>query len=111
MQRNPNFVVQLEAHTDARGNDDYNQNLSQRRAETCVNYLISKGVDPARIKPVGKGESDPRTLTNAVGTFPAGTKMTEAYINKLPADQQEAAHLLNRRTIFRIVDTNYVPKK
>jgi len=111
MQRNPNFVVQLEAHTDARGNDDYNQNLSQRRAETCVNYLISKGVDAARIKPVGKGESDPRTLTNAVGTFPAGTKMTEAYINKLPADQQEAAHLLNRRTIFRIVDTNYVPKK
>jgi peptidoglycan-associated lipoprotein len=111
MQRNPKFVVQLEAHTDARGNDDYNQNLSQRRAETCVNYLISKGVDPARIKPVGKGESDPRTLVNAEGTFPAGTKLTEAYIMKLPADQQEAAHLLNRRTIFRIVDTNYVPKK
>lgn len=111
MQRNPTFVIQLEAHTDARGNDKYNQDLSQRRAQTCVDYLISKGIDPARLKAVGKGEMEPRTLATAEGTFAAGTKLTEAYINKLPADQQEAAHLLNRRTIFRIIDTNFVPKK
>lgn len=111
MQQNPKFVVQLEAHTDARGNDDYNLNLSQRRAETCVKYLIEKGIDPARLKPVGMGEKEPRKLEAAEGGFPAGTQLTEAYINSLPADRQEVGHLLNRRTVFRIIDRNYVPKK
>lgn len=111
MLENPKYVVQLEAHTDFRGDDKYNQDLSQRRAETCVNYLISKGIDAARLKPVGKGEREPRKLVTAESGFPAGTVLTEAYITALPADRQDAAHLLNRRTVFRIIDTNYVPKK
>jgi peptidoglycan-associated lipoprotein len=111
MLENPKYVVQLEAHTDARGADDYNQNLSQRRAETCVKYLISKGIEEGRLKPAGKGEKEPRKLATPESGFPAGTILTEAYINGLPADKQEAAHLLNRRTVFRIIDTNYVPKK
>ena len=111
MVKNPKFVIQLEAHTDARGADDYNQKLSQGRAETCVSYLVSKGIDANRLKPAGKGEKEPRKLTAAEGPIPAGTVLTEAYINKLPADQQELAHQLNRRTIFRITATDYVPKK
>jgi peptidoglycan-associated lipoprotein len=108
--QNPTFIIQLEAHTDARGKDDYNQDLSQRRAQTCVNYLIGKGIAADRIKAVGKGEKEPRTLPKDAGVFKAGTQLTEAYISKLPADQQEAAHLLNRRTVFRIIGTNYTPK-
>jgi peptidoglycan-associated lipoprotein len=111
MLENPKYIVQLEAHTDFRGDDKYNQTLSQRRAETCVKYLISKGIEEGRLKPVGKGEAEPRKLNSPEGGFPAGTILTEAYITALPADKQEAAHLLNRRTVFRIIDTNYVPKK
>lgn len=110
MVKNPKFVIQLEAHTDARGADDYNQNLSQGRAETCVNYLVSKGIDAKRLKPVGKGEKEPRKLTEATAGIPSGTVLTEAYIKKLSPEMQEIAHQLNRRTIFRITATDYVPK-
>jgi peptidoglycan-associated lipoprotein len=110
MVKNPKFVIQLEAHTDARGADDYNQKLSQGRAETCVSYLVSKGIDAKRLKPVGKGEKEPRKLTEAAASIPAGTVLTEAYINKLSPEMQEVAHQLNRRTIFRITATDYVPK-
>ncbi len=111
MTQNPTFVIQLEAHTDARGADDYNQKLSQGRAETCVNYLISKGIDPDRLKAAGKGEKEPRKLATDQGPFPAGTILTEKFISKLSPSQQEAAHQLNRRTVFRILSTDFVPKK
>jgi len=111
LKNNPKLVVQLEAHTDARGGDAANMTLSQARAKTCVDYLISKGIDADRLKPVGRGEAEPRKLTKDASGFPAGTTLTEAYINKLPKDQQEAAHTLNRRTIFKVIGTNYVPKK
>lgn len=97
LKNNPKLLVQLEAHTDARGSDADNMKLSQARAKTCVDFLISKGIDAERLKPVGKGETEPRRLTKDTNGFPAGTVLTEAYINKLPKDQQEAAHTLNRR--------------
>lgn len=111
LQRNPKMVIQLEAHTDARGQDDYNLKLSQRRAQTCVDYLISKGIDAERLKAVGMGEKQPKTMTAESNGFTKGTTLTEAYIGKLTADKQEAAHALNRRTIFKILNNNYVPKK
>jgi len=110
LQKNPKLKIQLEAHTDARGKDDYNQKLSEARAKTCVDYLISKGIASDRMVPVGMGEKQPRKLVKDVGGFKAATLMTEAFINKLPKEQQEAAHLLNRRTIFKVIDFNYVPK-
>lgn len=96
LERNPTFVIQLEAHTDSRGKAGYNQELSQRRAETCVNYLISKGVAPARMKPVGKGESS--------------VLIEDKEINAMATEEeQEAAHQVNRRTVFKIVSYDYVP--
>jgi peptidoglycan-associated lipoprotein len=111
LKDNPRMVVQLEAHTDARGSDKDNKALSEKRAKTCVDYLISKGIEADRLVAVGKGESEPRKLLKVTNGFPAGTVLTEAYINKLPKDQQEAAHTLNRRTIFKVIGTNYIPKK
>lgn len=97
MERNPNFVIQLESHTDTRGSADYNQRLSQARAETCVEYLIGKGIAADRIEPVGKGESDP--------------KISDAEINAMATEEeQEKAHQTNRRTVFRILRYDYVPK-
>ena len=65
----------------------------------------------ARLKPVGKGETEPRKLVTDEGPIKAGSVLTEPFINKLPPNEQEIAHQLNRRTIFRIMSTDFVPKK
>lgn len=57
MKDNPGISVELGSHTDSRGNDDYNQKLSQRRAAAAVAYIVSEGVDSARISARGYGES------------------------------------------------------
>jgi peptidoglycan-associated lipoprotein len=113
MVRNPKLVVQLEAHTDARGNDKDNLTLSQARAQACVDYLVKeKGIDAKRIVALGKGEAEPRILKKDMGGMKKGDELTEAYINKLASkDQQEVAHQLNRRTVFRVLRTDYVPSK
>lgn len=56
MNRNKSITIELSSHTDSRGSDEYNQKLSERRAKSCYNYLISKGIDSSRIRPVGYGE-------------------------------------------------------
>jgi len=57
MNDNPGLSVELGSHTDSRGNDDYNQELSQKRAAAAVAYIVSEGVDSARITAKGYGES------------------------------------------------------
>ncbi|MCH2199323.1 MAG: OmpA family protein [Flavobacteriales bacterium] len=95
---NGNFVIQLEAHTDTRGKVGYNQELSQRRAQTCVDYLVSKGISKDRMVAVGKGKSEP--------------KISDKEINAMATEEEkEAAHQVNRRTIFKILRYDYVPKE
>jgi peptidoglycan-associated lipoprotein len=86
LRQNPDIRIQLGSHTDCRGNDNYNQELSQKRAQSAVNYLIGKGhIDPNRLSAIGYGETQP-----AVGCV--CTRCTEA------------EHQANRRTTFRIVE-------
>lgn len=59
MKMNPNMVIEVEAHTDSRGNDAYNMTLSERRAQSTVQYVISKGIAKDRISGKGFGESKP----------------------------------------------------
>lgn len=59
LTENPNLVIELSSHTDSKGSDSYNQQLSQKRAESCVSYLISKGIDKARLQAKGYGETSP----------------------------------------------------
>jgi outer membrane protein OmpA-like peptidoglycan-associated protein len=97
---NPNIVIELQAHTDCRGGDDYNQKLSQRRAQSCVDYLVSKGIPSERMKAVGYGETIPRM---------EGLECDA--ISKLSTnEEQEAAHQKNRRTQFIVLNFDYVPK-
>ena len=112
---NPTIVVELASHTDSRDIDERNDILSQKRAESVVNYLIERGIDPDRLIAKGYGERVPRTLMKAVTregfTFPEGTVLTEEYINSLPGEPvKEAAHQMNRRTEFSIIRKDYVPK-
>lgn len=114
LEDNPDIIVELASHTDSRGTHEVNDTLSQRRAQTVVNYLIEKGIAPERLVAVGYGKRVPRTITQTLVrdgfTFPAGTVLTEAYINSLPTEQQrDVAHQLNRRTEFRVLGDDYVP--
>ncbi|MDA3616015.1 OmpA family protein, partial [Polluticaenibacter yanchengensis] len=59
MNENPNMKVEIIGHTDSKGADEYNQKLSERRAQSCVDYLASKGISKDRLIAIGKGESEP----------------------------------------------------
>jgi peptidoglycan-associated lipoprotein len=113
---NPNITIELGSHTDARASDAYNLDLSRRRAQSVVNYLISKNIARDRLIAKGYGESTPKTVDKkdheAYPFLPVGTKLTEEYINSLKdEDQQEMAHFLNRRTEFKVIRTDYTGKK
>ncbi|MCQ2283536.1 MAG: OmpA family protein [Bacteroidales bacterium] len=118
MVKNPTIVIELRSHTDARDTEEKNDVLSQKRAQTCVDFLISKGIAADRIVPKGYGERVPRKLEKDVYStyngkkyfFTKGTVLTEAYCESLPTKpEREAAHLLNRRTEFIILRDDYVP--
>lgn len=86
LKDNPTLKIELSSHTDARGNDSYNMKLSQRRAESTLRYLVSKGIDRKRLIAKGYGESQ---LLNRCG-------------NNVPCTEEE--HSVNRRTAFTILD-------
>lgn len=60
MQKYPEMIIHATSHTDSRGPESYNMKLSDRRAKTTVQYVISKGIDESRISGMGKGESEPK---------------------------------------------------
>jgi outer membrane protein OmpA-like peptidoglycan-associated protein len=91
MNDNPGLKVELGSHTDSRGNDDYNLALSARRAAAAVAYIVSEGVDSARITSKGYGESQP------VNRCRNGVSCTEG------------EHQQNRRTELRITGVSGDP--
>lgn len=95
---NPTIVIELSAHTDSRSSDEFNQDLSQKRAESCVQYLIEKGIPADRMIPKGYGEK--RLLVN------------DKEISKMKSEvEKEAAHQKNRRTVFSVIRSDYVAKQ
>ena len=115
LDANENIVIELASFTDSRDSDERNDILSQKRAQSVVDYLISRGIDPDRLVAKGYGERVPRTLnkdyTKEGYTFKAGTVLTDSVINLLPGNNiKEAAHQMNRRTEFSILRNDFVPK-
>ena len=114
---NPNVTIELMSHTDSRDTEEYNQGLSQKRAQVVVQYLIDKGIETERLSAKGYGESTPKfvdAIIVAQNSFlKTGVTLTEQYINTLANDEQkEIAHQVNRRTEFRVLRTDYEsPKK
>ncbi|MDO4196426.1 MAG: OmpA family protein [Prevotellaceae bacterium] len=111
LNENPNITIELAAHCDSRGADAYNKRLSQKRAESVVNYLLEHGIAPERLTPVGYGEERPKKvkkkLTEKLPWLKEGEELTEEFISKLDEEKQEACHQLNRRTEFRVLRTTY----
>ncbi|MBQ2366010.1 MAG: OmpA family protein [Bacteroidaceae bacterium] len=111
LKEHPNITIELSAHCDYRGNDKYNLNLSQRRAESVVKYLTKQGIQSDRLTPKGYGETLPKRVNKKLleqhPFLHENDTLSEAYILALPADQQEACNALNRRTEFRVLRTTY----
>lgn len=111
LEENPNVTIELSSHCDYKGSEAYNKALSQRRAETVVKYLISKGIKADRLTPVGYGKMKPKTirkkLTEKYTWLKEGDVLTEDYIKKLDKEKQEICNQLNRRTEFIVLRTTY----
>ncbi len=86
LDQDKNISIELASHTDARGNSDSNQNLSDRRAQSVVNYIVNKGISRSRLVPVGYGE----------------TKLKNRCSDGVPCTEME--HMENRRTEFRVIN-------
>jgi len=109
---NPHITIELMAHTDSRGNATYNQELSQKRAQSVVDYLIKNGIDKERLVAKGYGESQPKKidaqLAEQIPFFEEGTVLDDEYVNTLPSeDEKEIAWQINRRTEFKVLSTDY----
>ena len=86
LEDNPNISIELSSHTDDRSSVEYNQDLSQRRAESAVSYILSKGIDRGRISAKGYGESQ-LLILNA---------------------KTEDEHQINRRTEFKVTSYEFI---
>jgi peptidoglycan-associated lipoprotein len=109
---NPHITIELRAHTDFRGNDDYNMELSLQRAQSCVDYLILKGIDPERLTARGFGETRPKNVTAKDAEENKFLKkddlLSQSFILNLSSkEQQEICHQLNRRTEFSVMSKDY----
>ena len=111
LNENPNITIELSAHTDYKGSDQYNERLSQRRAESVVNYLIDHGIASDRLTPKGYGEGKPKRIKKKVAEkyefLKEGDVLTEEFVTALPEEQQEQCNQLNRRTEFIVLRTTY----
>ena len=118
LKENPNVAIELSAHCDYKGPAEYNKHLSQRRAETVVNYLVEHGIEADRLTPMGYGKEKPKTirkkLTEKFPFLKENDVLTEEFIKTLEnEEQQEQCNQLNRRTEFIVLRTTYglTPKK
>lgn len=111
LKENPNITIELSAHCDYRGRAEYNEKLSQRRAESVVRYLTEHGIEAERLTAKGYGESQPKTVSKKMAEkYPflhENDVLTEEFILKLQPEQQEVCNSLNRRTEFRVLRTTY----
>jgi peptidoglycan-associated lipoprotein len=113
---NPNVTIELMSHTDSRDTEEFNLDLSQKRAQSVVDYLIGRGIAADRLTAKGYGETSPKVVDDAIMKdapfLRLGATLTEQYINSLASDEQkEIAHQINRRTEFKVLRTDYVPAK
>lgn len=98
LDENPTITIRIESHTDTRASDEYNIDLSKRRAKSVVDYLIKNNVDKDRLTSEGFGETKP--------------VVTDEEIAKMATNEEkEAGHQKNRRTEFNVLSTDFVPKK
>ena len=108
---NPNITIEISAHTDFIGNNEANKILSEKRAKSVVNYLITAGIVADRLTSVGYGEEKPVVVdANIAQKYPflkENDILNENNVLKLTPEQQEQVNQINRRTEFKVIKTTY----
>jgi peptidoglycan-associated lipoprotein len=111
LRDNPHIVIELSSHTDHRVGAISNEELSQRRAQSVVNFLIAKGIDSKRLYPKGYGATRPKKIdlrySELYSFLKMGDVLTPEFIQTLQPAQQQIAYQINRRTEFRVIATDY----
>lgn len=111
LKENSHVTIELSAHCDYKGNSEYNKRLSQRRAQSVVDYLIAHGIEKDRLTPVGYGKERPkairRKLTEKYPWLKEDDVLTQDFILKQTREHQEICNQLNRRTEFKVLRTTY----
>ena len=111
LKENPNVTIELSAHCDYKGNAEYNKRLSQRRAQSVVDYLIAHDIEKERLTPMGYGKERPKKvrkkLTEKYPWLKEGDELTQEFILKQSKEHQEICNQLNRRTEFIVLRTTY----
>ena len=111
LRDNPNVTIEMASHTDRWGSDDYNMRLSQRRAQSVIDYLVGAGIGADRLQPQGYGELRPKIITKKLAReypqFHEGDVLDETFIATLPESDQEIADQINRRTEFQVLSIDY----
>lgn len=98
LEENPTIVIEVAAHAHLkRASDRKEMKLSQQRAEVCVDYLASKGIDPQRLVPVGYG--DTRLI------------ISEEQMRQLEPNDVDRAYVINNRAVFMVLSFDYVPEE
>lgn len=113
---NPNITIELASHTDSRGTKEYNYDLSQKRAQAVVNYLIENGIATDRLRAKGYAQTQPKVVDETLAArYPfltPGSVLDQKFIDNLKDDEQkEIVHQINRRTEFRVLREDYPTKK
>lgn len=108
----PEISIELTAHADRKGGDEYNRVLSLHRSRSVVAYLTSRGIEGKRLKASGEGKTEPKRVDSAIASgydfLKEGDLLTDDYIQQLPPEQQEVADQINRRTEFRVLDNRFL---
>jgi len=113
LKANPNITIELSSHTDMVGDSISNIILSQKRAQSVVDYLVEKSIVKDRLEAKGYGKNMPKVINGRMakaGIFREGNILTEDFINKLATPElKEQANQINRRTEFKVLTTNFIP--
>ncbi|MDE5940762.1 MAG: OmpA family protein, partial [Muribaculaceae bacterium] len=111
LRDNPNVTIEMASHTDRWGSEEYNIDLSGRRARSVIDYLISVGIEPDRLQSQGYGKSRPKTITKKLARlypqFKEGDILSPEFIEALSEEDQEVADQINRRTEFQVLSIDY----
>ncbi|MBU0766126.1 MAG: OmpA family protein, partial [Bacteroidetes bacterium] len=112
---NPNIIIELASHSDMVGDEQFNLELSQDRAQSVVDYLIEKGVPEVRLRPKGYGETKPKIIDKRYAAkykfLKEGDVLDEAFINALETGElKDKVNQINRRTEFQVLTEKYIPK-
>ena len=102
LNTNSNLKIEIRSHTDERGSDEYNLKLSERRAQSVVDYLVDNGISRQRLEANGMGETQPAVIRLESGD---DVELTPEYIYSLDDEEkQEEYHQRNRRTAFKVIN-------